>query len=37
MRNVETAVPLALRPDAIAPAEPWEAPERSAPVPEDDA
>jgi Helicase conserved C-terminal domain len=33
MRNVETAVPLALRPDAIAATEAWEAPERSAPVP----
>ncbi len=39
MRNVETAVPLALRPDAIAAAEAWESPERSAPVPDktDDA
>lgn len=36
MRNVELAVPLALRPDAIASAEPWEAPERSAPIPEAD-
>ncbi len=32
MRNVETAVPLKLRPDGItAPAEDWDAPERSAP------
>jgi hypothetical protein len=37
MRNVEAAVPLALRPDAIAGAEPWEAPERSAPIPKEDA
>lgn len=34
MRNVENAVPLALRIDAIAAAEPWEAPERSAPIPD---
>jgi hypothetical protein len=35
MRNVETAVPLALRLEGIsAPAEPWEAPERSAPLPD---
>ena len=34
MRNVETAVPLKLRPDGIsAPGEEWEAPARSAPVP----
>jgi hypothetical protein len=34
MRNVETAVPLKLRPDAIsAPTDDWEAPARSAPVP----
>lgn len=34
MRNVETAVPLALRPNGIPPAaDAWEAPERSAPVP----
>ncbi len=34
MRNVETAVPLALRPRGVAPAgEDWEAPERSAPLP----
>jgi Helicase conserved C-terminal domain len=39
MRNVEAAVPLSLRPDAIAPAEAWEAPERQmpAPAPEDEA
>jgi hypothetical protein len=37
MRNVEAAVPLALRPSGIAnPTEPWEAPERSAAVPKDD-
>jgi len=36
MRNVETAVPLALRVDGIAPPrDDWEAPERSAPVPHD--
>ncbi|MGI8410890.1 MAG: hypothetical protein ACR2QA_00015 [Solirubrobacteraceae bacterium] len=36
MRNVETAVPLALRVDGIAPpVDDWEAPERSAPVPSD--
>ncbi len=36
MRNVETAVPLALRVDGIAPpSDDWEAPERSAPVPPD--
>jgi hypothetical protein len=35
MRNVETAVPLALRLEGISPpTEDWEAPERSAPVPE---
>ncbi|HUC01021.1 MAG TPA: DISARM system helicase DrmA [Solirubrobacterales bacterium] len=35
MRNVENAVPLALRPRGISlPREDWEAPERSAPVPE---
>lgn len=35
LRNVEAAVPLALRPSGIAPpGEPWEAPERSAPVPD---
>jgi len=35
MRNVENAVPLALKPNGIAPArEDWEAPERSAPVPD---
>jgi hypothetical protein len=33
MRNVETAVPLALRPDAIAATEAWESPERSASLP----
>jgi hypothetical protein len=34
MRNVETAVPLALRPNGIPPAaDDWQAPERSAPVP----
>ena len=34
MRNVEAAVPLSLRPAGIAiPAEPWEAPERSATIP----
>jgi hypothetical protein len=34
MRNVETAVPLALRVNGIPPAaDAWEAPERSAPVP----
>lgn len=38
MRNVELAVPLALKPQGIAPAgEDWEAPERSAPLPEADA
>jgi hypothetical protein len=37
MRNVEAAIPLALRPTGIAnPTEPWEAPERSATVPKDD-
>jgi len=36
MRNVEPAVPLALRPDAITPVEPWEAPERSAPLPQEE-
>ena len=37
MRNVEAAVPLALRPAGIAsPSEPWEAPERSAAIPKDD-
>ena len=35
MRNVENAVPLALRVHGIpAAAEPWEAPERSAPIPD---
>jgi hypothetical protein len=35
MRNVETAVPLALRVEGISPpTEDWEAPERSAPVPD---
>ncbi len=37
MRNVENAVPLALRVDGIAPVDPWEAPERSAPVPRPEA
>lgn len=38
MRNVETAVPLALRPNGIVPPrEPWQAPERSAPVPDTEA
>ena len=38
LRNVEAAVPLALRPSGIAPpGEPWEAPERSAPVPDAEA
>jgi len=37
MRNVETAVPLALRENGIArPREGWSAPERSAPVPDPD-
>jgi hypothetical protein len=37
MRNVENAVPLALRPKGISPAgEEWEAPERSAPLPDRD-
>jgi hypothetical protein len=37
MRNVEAAVPLALRPGGIAiPTEAWEAPERSAAIPKDD-
>ena len=36
MRNVETAVPLKLRPDGIGPpAEGWQPPERSAPVPKE--
>jgi hypothetical protein len=36
MRNVETAVPLALRPRGVAPAgEDWEAPQRSAPLPKE--
>jgi hypothetical protein len=36
MRNVELAVPLALRSTAISPAsDAWEAPEKSAPLPED--
>ena len=36
MRNVENAVPLALRPNGISPpGDEWDAPERSAPVPED--
>jgi hypothetical protein len=35
MRNVENAVPLALRPNSISPpGDEWDAPERSAPVPE---
>lgn len=33
MRNVEAAVPLALRPDAIAAPEPWDSPERAAALP----
>lgn len=34
MRNVEASVPLKLRPDGIGrPADAWQAPERSAPVP----
>jgi hypothetical protein len=38
MRNVETAVPLKLRPDGIGPpAEGWQAPERSAPLPKETA
>ena len=37
MRNVENAVPLALRPGAIAaPGQDWEDPERSAPVPDEE-
>ena len=37
MRNVEASVPLKLRPDAIGPpADGWEAPERSAPLPKAD-
>jgi hypothetical protein len=37
MRNVETAVPLKLRPEAIGtPTEAWEPPERSAPLPKQD-
>jgi hypothetical protein len=35
MRNVETAVPLTLRPDAIAAPESWESPERSAALPKE--
>ena len=34
MRNVENAVPLALRVEGIAQVDAWEAPERSAPVPD---